>query len=153
MMATRSACSRLPFEKEEPVRNRGVFAVGLLILVLCASPSLAAGEPAKSPTQAYLDYHAAVLKARTLSEVLPYLSAEYRGMLGSKPKKDHPVLLERLKETANVKDLKIGRETIAGDKCTLEGTATSARGNAVHGKVNLVREGGAWKLDEEFWTT
>jgi hypothetical protein len=135
------------------MRGARLFAVGLVILVAGAAAVLAAGEPAKSPTQAYLDYHAAVLRARTLSEVLPYLSAAYRGMLESRPKKDHPVWLERLKESANVTDLKIVKETIAGDKCTLEGTATSARGNAVHGKVNLVKEGGAWKLDEEFWAT
>ena len=135
------------------MRNRLVFAVGIGILFGCVASSPVTGEQAKSPTQAFLDYHAAVLKAQTLSEVLPYLSAEYRGMLESRPKKDHPVWLERLKETANVKDLKIGKDTITGDKCTLEGTATSARGNAVHGKVNLVREGGAWKLDEEFWAT
>jgi hypothetical protein len=134
------------------MRGARHLAVGLMILITGAAV-LAAGEPAKSPTQAYLDYHAAVLKAQTLPEVLPYLSAAYRGMLESRPKKDHPVWLERLKESANVTDLKIGKETITGDKCTLEGTATSARGNAVHGKVNLVKEGGAWKLDEEFWAT
>ena len=135
------------------MRGARLFAIGLMILVSGAAAVPGAGEPAKSPTQAYLDYHAAVLKAQALSEVLPHLSAAYRGMLESRPKKDHPVWLERLKDTANVKDLKIGKETIADDKCTLEGTATSARGNALHGKVNLVQEGGAWKLDEEFWAT
>ncbi len=135
------------------MRDGRSFAVGLMILLAGAASALADGEPAKSPTQTYLDYHAAVLKAQTLSEVLPYLSAAYRGMLESRPKKDLPVWLERLKETANVKDLKIGKETIAADKCALEGTAMSARGNAIHGKINLVKESGAWKLDEEFWAS
>jgi len=43
--------------------------------------------------------------------------------------------------------------TIAEAKCTLEATGTSAKGNAVRGKIMLVKEGGAWKLDEQFWVT
>jgi hypothetical protein len=81
------------------------------------------------------------------------LSAAYRGMLESRPKKDHGVWLERLKDSVNIKDMKINKETIDGDKCTLEATGTSARGNAVKGKISLVKEGGAWKLDEQFWST
>jgi hypothetical protein len=117
-----------------------------------AFPSAAVAEP-KAPTQAYLDYHSAVLKAATLDEVLPYLSAAYRGMLESRPKKDRPVWFGRLKESADIKDLKITKEMIDGEKCTLEGSGTSVRGNAIHGKIHLVKEGGAWKLDEEFWAT
>jgi hypothetical protein len=130
-----------------------IFAIGLVAFFgYLALRSVVAAE-SKTPTQAYLDYHAAVLKATTLDEVLPHLSAAYRGMLESRPKTDRPLWLGRLKETADIKDLKITKETIDGDKCTLEGAGTSARGNAVHGKVHLVKEGGAWKLDEEFWAT
>jgi hypothetical protein len=107
---------------------------------------------AKTPTQAFLDYDAAVRKAKTLAEVLPYLSAEYRAMLESRPKADQPVWLGRLKESP-VKDLKVTKETVTGNKCTLEATGTSEKGNAVHGKIILVKEDGAWKLDEQFWAT
>jgi hypothetical protein len=133
--------------------GRRSFVLGIWTVVVFAALRTAAGAEAKTPTQAYSDYREAVLKATTLSEILPHVSKAYRGMLESRPKKDQPVWLERLKETANMKDLKITKETIDGDKCTLEGTATSARGNALKGKVSLVREGGAWKLDEEGWAT
>jgi hypothetical protein len=123
-----------------------------LAIALLVSSVLAAAE-AKTPTQSYLDYHAAVQKATKLEEVLPYLSAAYRGMLESRPKSDHPKWLASLKDGTPPKDLKITKETVNGDKCTLEGTATSARGNAVHGKIQLVKEGGAWKLDEQGWAT
>ena len=130
-----------------------IFAAGLwTILGFAALPSTILAQE-KTPTQTYLEYQAAVQKATSLPEVLPRLSAAYRGMLESRPKKDQPVWLERLKESSNIKDLKITKETISGDKCTLEGSGTSARGNSVRGKVNLVKEGGAWKLDEEFWAT
>ena len=132
---------------------RHAFAIGLWTLLGFAVLTTASGADSKSPTQAYLEYQAAVQKATTLAEVLPRLSKEYRAMLEAQPKKDHPVWLGRLKETSAMKDLKITKETISGDKCTLEGTGTSARGNPVRGKVSMVKEGGAWKLDEEGWAT
>lgn len=106
----------------------------------------------KTGTQVYLDYRAALQKATKLEEILPYMSAEYRQMLQSQPK-DAALWLGRLREGTPVKDLKVTKETIDGDKCTVEGTGTSARGNAIHGKIHLVKEGGAWKIDEEAWAT
>jgi hypothetical protein len=135
------------------VRFRHIFAVGLWTLSGFVVLSSAVLAESKTPTQEYLEYQAAVQKATSLAEVLPRLSAAYRAMLESHPKKEHPVWLERLKQSSNIKDLKITKETISGDKCTLDGSGTSARGNQVRGKVNLVKEGGAWKLDEEFWAT
>ena len=132
--------------------HRALVIVFGTLVMRAALPAVAADQ-AKTPTQAYLDCQAAVTKATTLAEVLPHLSAAYRGMLESRPKKDHGVWLERLKDSVNIKDMKINKETIDGDKCTLEATGTSPRGNAVKGKISLVKEGGAWKLDEQFWST
>lgn len=123
------------------------------MLAACVLGSVVLAAESKSPTQAYIEYHDAVVKAATLSEVLPHLSTAYRGMLESRPKKDQPEWLARLKETANMKDIKIVKETINGAKCTLEATATSARGNSMKGKISLVMEKGSWKLDEEGWST
>jgi hypothetical protein len=128
------------------------FAVGLRALaVLGVATSVALAE-SKTPTQAYLDYRAALEKATKLSDVLPHLSAAYRGMLESRPKADQPEWLKRLKEDM-MKDVTITKETITGETCTLLATGTSARGNAMKGKISLVREGGAWKLDEQGWST
>ena len=125
---------------------------GILAAQATTTGQKKAPTPAKTPTQAFLDYQVAVTKATKLAELLPHLSAEYRAMLESRPKEDQSVWLGRLKE-ATVKDLKVTKENIAGDKCTLEATGTRAMGNAVHGKITLVKEGGAWKLDEQFWAT
>ena len=135
-------------------RNR-ILAIGLAAFLGCLAlplPSMTAAE-SKTGTQVYLDYHATLMKATKLEEILPYLSAEYRGMLESRPKKDGPVWLGRLKEGTPVKDLKVTKETVEGNKCTVEGTGTSARGNAIHGRIHLVKEGGAWKIEDEAWAT
>jgi hypothetical protein len=132
-------------------RSRRVFSGLCALLAWTALSSAVAAQP-KTPTQSYVEYQAVLAEATKLREVLPYLSAPYRAMLESRPKEDQPVWLKRLKESA-VTGLKVTKETLAGDKCTLEATGTSARGNAVTGKISLVKQGGAWKLDEEGWAT
>ncbi len=142
----------LTSSKERQLNRNRILAVGICALLACTFwPSIAVAE-SKTPTQAYLEYNAAVTKATALTEVLPYLSAEYRAMLESRPKADHPVWLKRLKE-GTVQDVKITKETITGIKCTLEGTGTSPRGNAMKGKIVLVKEESGWKLDSEAWAT
>ena len=129
-----------------------VSTIGLRALILLAVAASVVSAESKTPTQAYLDYQAALAKATKLSDVLPHLSAAYRGMLESRSKEDQPVWLKRLKDDT-MKDIKIVKETIDGDKCTIQATGTSARGNAMKGKISMVKEGGAWKLEGQGWST
>jgi len=132
---------------------RRILHLSLIVILLSTIGAGALVAQAKTPSQAYLEYHDALVKAKTLSEVTPYLSAAYRGMLESRPKEDQPRWLGNLKAGDDVKDLKLGKETMKGDQCTLEATAISARGNAVHGKIVLVKESNAWKIDSTAWAT
>jgi hypothetical protein len=95
----------------------------------------------KTPTQMYLDYVGVVSKAKTLAEALPYLSKQYRTNLESVAKADQPVLAEAAPGQRGLHRPQSDQETIAGAKCTLETTGTSGRGNAMHGKIMLVKEG------------
>ena len=131
--------------------KRGFVMLGTWVCSMLLTSAVFA--QAKTPTQIYLDYVAVVSKAKTLAEVLPYLSKEYRTNLESVPKADQPVWLKRLKDSVEYTDIKVTKETITGAKCTLEATGTSGRGNAMKGKIMLVKEGADWKLDEAFWST
>ena len=104
----------------------------------------------KTPTQAYLEHRARLASAKTLADILPGLSAEYRAMLESRPKADQPTWLARIKEVG-VKDMRIVKETITGNRCVLEGTGIGSIGLPMKGTISLVKEGGVWKLDEEGW--
>ena len=132
--------------------NRRAFAVfGIWVCSMLLTTAVSAQS--KTPTQMYLDYVGVVSKAKTLAEVLPHLSKEYRTNLESVPKADQPVWLKRLKDSVEYTNLKVTKETIAGAKCTLEATGTSSKGNAMKGKIMLVKEGAEWKLDDAFWAT
>ena len=130
------------------------FTVAFCTAVLLVLPNLLAAQPQpKTPTQSYTEFYAAVAKATTLAEVLPYLSAAYLGMLESRQKADQPVWLGRIKDGDDVKNLAITKETVDGDKCTVEATGVSAKGNPLHGKITMVKEGGGWKIDAMAWAT
>jgi hypothetical protein len=135
------------------VSYRSIVSTSLgVTLAVCLSPGPAQAQ-AKSPTEAYLAFAAAAQKAKSLDEVLPHLSKEYRAMLSAQPNDQKPVWLQRLKDSADMLDVKIVKETVTGEKCTLEGTARSKKDLPLKGKVFLVKEDGAWKLDEQGWAT
>jgi hypothetical protein len=128
-----------------------MLSVGVALFA-CLSSGRALAQ-AKSPTEAYLAFVAAAPKAKSLEEVLPHLSKEYRSMLSAQANDQKPVWLQRLRDSADMTDIKISKETVSGEKCTLEGTEKSSKGLPLKGKVFLVKEDGAWKLDEQGWST
>ena len=126
--------------------------LGVLVVVAVLLP---VDIPAQSqtPTQAYLAFVSAAPKASSLKELLPYLSEAYQAMLTAQPEGERALWLQRLKESVDMADIEVVSETIDGDTCTLKATAKNAQGIPLHGKVILVKEKGAWKLDEQFWAT
>lgn len=130
------------------IQRFAMLAVLASSVIALATPALAADSKA---APAYLEYNAALAKATKLTDVMPYLSTAYRQMLESRPKSDQPEWLKRLKESM-MKDVKISGETVSGSTATLTATGTSSMGNAMKGKISMVNEGGAWKLDEQGWS-
>jgi hypothetical protein len=124
--------------------------LGCALLVFALSTSTFA--QARSPTDAYLAFVADAHKATSLEQLLPHLSKEYRAILESRPADQKSLWLHRLKDSADLTDIKITEETVTGSHCLLEGTATGQIG-ALKGKVSLVQEDGEWKLDEQGWST
>lgn len=135
------------------MKQRSAVTLAVIVSLFACLASERAQAQAKSPTEAYLAFVAAAQKAKSLEDVLPHLSKQYSAMLSAQPNDRKPVWLERLKDSADMTEIKIGKETINGMKCTLEGTAKSSKGNPLKGKVFLVKEDGAWKLDEQGWST
>lgn len=127
-----------------------IIMAGLVMQIWLAAYASAASDEDMA-TQAYLDWRAAVTKATTLTELLPYTSAAYGAALKSRGMKNQSVWLEALKESV-MKEIKVTRATCNAAKCTLEATGTNVRDRAMTGKIMLVRESKLWKFNEDFWT-
>lgn len=125
-----------------------------LALIAVALPAAAADpvvttEPG-SPARAYLDLRAAVAKATSPEAVLPYLSATYRRVVTGLPAAERDGWLQRLKRVPPP-GVKVQAQALAGDRCALGAVTRDTAHVKWSGRVELVREGGAWKLADETW--
>ncbi|HEY8242717.1 MAG: hypothetical protein ACHQJ7_03630 [Vicinamibacteria bacterium] len=128
-------------------------------LAACAAALLLAGgafaapvdEPG-SPGRAYLDLRTAVEKAASPDAMLAYLSANYRRVVSNLPKAERDAWLARMKRVPPP-PVKIQAQALAGDRAALGAVVRDASHVKWSGRVEMVREGGAWKLADETWTT
>jgi hypothetical protein len=113
------------------------------------------GAAAKVQTAAefYQRYLTAFEKAKTVDDILPYMAAENRKQVEATPKADREKMFGLLKIMghSNVKVLKEEHATDGKTILTVEGIDSDKAKSS--GKVTLVKEGGAWKIGEESWTS
>jgi hypothetical protein len=140
-----------PFVLRLPAR-RAALALCAVALALAGSLSAAVGEEPGSPGRAYLDLRATVEKTSSADAVLPYLSGTYRRVVANLPKPERDAWLARLKRVPPAQ-VKLQAQAMAGDRCALGAVARDATHVKWSGRIEMVREGGAWKLADESWTT
>ena len=127
-------------------------ALAAACVALATSAAAQAIDAPGSPGRTYLDMRTAVEKASSPDAVVPYLSANYRRVVAGLPKVERDGWLARLKRTPPVPP-KLQAQALAGDRCALGVVARDASHVKWSGRVEMVREGGAWKLADESWTT
>lgn len=125
--------------------------LALLIVAVVAPPNVRAQS--KTATQFYQEYLAAFDKAKTIDEILPFMAAENRKQVEATPKDERDKMFGMIKilSHSNVKVLK--EERSADGKTILNVEGVDSDKNKGTGKITLIKEGAAWKLAEESWTT
>lgn len=119
--------------------------------LLCLAATLACAAP-QTPTQAYLAYREAFAKAQKLEDVFPLLSKKGRAEMEEIPADQRSRGFEMMKKAGGMKDLKVTKEEVAGDQATVKATGVGGFGDsAMVGTITLVKDGGAWKIEEESW--
>jgi hypothetical protein len=53
----------------------------------------------------------------------------------------------------SLSDLKVVKQTVTADRAEFQLMAKTARGTETQGTVTLVKEGAAWKVEDEAWAT
>ena len=107
---------------------------------------------AGTPARAYLDLRAAAERATTPDSLFPLLSANYRRVLSGLPRTERDDWLGRFKRTPPAQ-VKVQAQALASDRCTLGVVARDATHVKWSGRVEMILEGGSWKLADETWTT
>lgn len=130
-------------------RPMRTIAAAACVLALSVTGHTRAAEP----LDAYKAYLAAASKATTPDALFPFISSEYKSMLQHAPKEEVAKMLQMGIAKQGLTDLKVTSQKVEGDKATLELTGKLADGRESSGKASMVKEGGAWKLDEDAWAT
>jgi len=129
--------------------------LGVLVTSLVLSHSIAWAE-ATSPRAMYLDYLKKLAGAKTVQEIMPYLSKNIIEKINATPADQRPMLFEVMKNFRPT-GVQVQSESVDGDKAVLKLTAVSplplkdASGmkDTTTGKVDFVREGKEWKIEHE----
>lgn len=129
-----------------------VAAFGSLLVGSAAT----AGPPAKqTATQFYMAYRAAFDKATKIDDVLPYMCAERRQQIESTPAAERGKMFGMIKMMDTNTKVKVLKEDSQADGSVVLGVSAydTDQKKDVTGQVTVVKEGGAWKLSKENWTS
>jgi hypothetical protein len=117
-----------------------------------ATPS-AQTPPTPGPLDAYKAYLDAASKATTPEALFPFISNEYKTLLQKAPKAEVDKMLKMSIAKDKLTDIKVVKQQVEATKAVLELTAKTGDGRETSGKVTMVKEGGAWRTDEDAWAT
>ena len=134
------------------VLTRAALAAAWLALAANAAAQGPAIDGPGSPGRAYLDLRAVVEKAGAPEAVLPYLSSNYRRVVANLPRAERDAWLARMKRVPPAQP-RLQAQALAGDRGALGVVARDTTHVKWSGRVEMVREDGAWKLADESWST
>jgi hypothetical protein len=123
----------------------------LLAGVMFLAGSILGAQGLGEGTKFYMEFRAALGKAKAIEDLLPYLSKSRAEMVEKTPKDDR-VKMFGLMKALDVKDVKVLKESKTDTGYVLEATGKGGVGSGESkGTISIVREGGKLKLDRENW--
>jgi len=133
---------------------KAVGLVAVLVGVLLA-PSLAPPAVAQTQTasQFYTAYRAAFAKAKKIEDLFPFMAKKNVDQVNQTPAAERAQMFEMIKMMGAITDVKIVKETPSATGATLDVTAIDPDKKPTKGKIDVVKEGGAWKIGSENWSS
>lgn len=135
--------------------QRTVVCIAVCGAILAGSAAVASPPANQTATQFYMAYRAAFDKATKIDDILPYMCAANRKQAESTPAAERSKMFEMIKmmdTNTKVKVLKEDKQTDGSVVLAVTAYDTDQKKD-VSAKVTVVKEGGAWKLVKEAWTS
>ena len=132
-----------------------VLRAGIICLptLLLASASLFAQAATQSASDFYLQYRKAFDAAKKIEDVLPYMSADTTKQIQATPPAERGQMFEMIKMMGALSNVRIAKETKTATGATLTVNAIDSDRQPTVGTVEIVQEGGKWKLGKESWSS
>ena len=121
----------------------------MMVAFVFAATSMTFAQTEKTPSQTYMEYHAALQKAKKIEDILPFMTAARRKEAASMPADMKSGMIGMIQEMGIQPGFKVVKEdkTATGATLMLEGVDKSKTKTSV--TVTMVREAGAWKIEKE----
>jgi len=133
------------------IRQLALWSIAALFTVVAIAPNVSAQN--ETATQFYQKYLAAFAKAKAIEEILPFMAAENRKQAEATPKDERDKMFGMIKILGHT-DVKVLKEEKSPDgKTMLSVEGVDGDKTKSTGQVTLVKEGNAWKIGQESWTT
>jgi len=129
-----------------------LMALSACLMWAVVAPIASVEAQAQTGTQFYMEYRKAFDAAKKVEDLFPYMAAKTKAEVNSTPAKERADMFELIKMMGTVTNVKVTKETRAGEGATLNVDALDSEKKATKGTITLVREGGAWKLAGESWS-
>jgi hypothetical protein len=131
-----------------------LYGLALTASLAVTGVALDGGQPAagKQPGETYLAYRAAMLKAKSIEAMTPWLAREARAQVDEMPEEERPMMFEFLQEMSGaITNVKVVGEKVDGDTALVQVEGTNQTQAQVTGKIEMAREDGAWRVVRENW--
>ena len=102
-------------------------------------------------TQFYMAYRAAFQKAGKVEELFPFMGSAQRAQVEKTPADERGKMFELNKAFIAFTHDKVLKETKSATGATLEVEGIDSDKKKATASVELVKEGGAWKIGKESW--
>jgi hypothetical protein len=100
-----------------------------------------------------MDYRVAFDKATKIDDVLPYMSKQRVDQVAATPADERAKMFEMIKMMGTLTDVKVLKEAKSADGATLTVEAVDSDKKKTTGTIKVIKEGGAWKIDGESWSS
>ena len=120
--------------------------------MLCLTAPVVAQAPAAgSASEAYLKYRKAFDSAKKIDELLPYMVAARRKDVEATPAAERAEMFDMIKSMSALTDIKVAKEAANANGATLTVEAVDSDKAKATGTIEMVKEGGTWKVGKESW--
>ena len=128
--------------------------MGAFVATMLVAGVVTAAAPAdQTASQFYLAYRAAFDKAKSIDELLPFMAKKNVEQVKATPEAQRAQMFGMIKEMGALTNVKIVKEAKSGDGATLSVEARGPDKAKTSGTIEILKEGGAWKLGKESWSS
>jgi len=128
-------------------------ALSACLMWSVVAPAVAIYAQAQTATQFYMEYRKAFDAAKKIDDLLPYLSAKTKAQITATPAGERGQMFEMMKMMGTITNVKVTRETASGANTMLAVEALDPDKKPTVGTITVVKEGGAWKIGTESWSS